>query len=155
MLRNLFALLACFSVFASASQKEPSGWRSLAAGKDPVSLPVALKGKPLIGASEVHDTSLKFADWLQVYRYSWKGDAAKFAKAVASDWKEKLEIDGKRFVVERLLKSGPVARQGLIIVAGRAIKDASSMHGVKFVEDPAWIRVSYNEELRRNKHGKN
>jgi len=145
-----FLLLIGMTCIGAALQALPTKTLKLPDGSNPIMLPKALRGHPVISANECVYPQSHMT--LHVYRYSWKGNLIAFLASMTEAWKVKPELTkDNQVILERRLKHGPVSRQALVIAQQQAVKDPSNVYGVRFVRRPGWIRVSYNEELPQKK----
>ena len=88
-----------------------------------------------------------------VYRYTFKGDYLKvvgeFRKRLAAKagWKYE-ELDGKRPLISREIKSGPAEMQAILFQSARLIPDEHGGHPAKGKDGKGWVWISYNERRR-------
>ncbi len=145
-MNTFLALIAILSVFGQTGDNGDTTTHEveLALTTRPKSLPLILKGRPLISVSEF--ATKKHPNLTRVFRYSFKADFEKFVNQLTEtlrSWNKATEPGLVTF--DRKVRLHNVEFQAFIIMHDRLTRDEPSPMHVKLTREPGWIRVSYNE----------
>ena len=133
-----------------AVAQKPKPPTLLPSSTKPIAAPEFLRGKPIIGVTEVLDKHRK--ERSRVFRYTWEGDSGTTSQAMRnllsarSGWTVEKKVKVKDVVYSRQSRQGSLRLQILVLQAGKAIVTKKDPVGTVDATRKSWVTVIYNEQ---------